>query len=136
MARSEYLKKYYIENREKLIEQMRIYGRKYYKEHKEGERMRKSIYQKENPHIAKKAKLKYRYNITVEDYEDMLQKQGGVCKICKLPQRSKKTLTLSVDHCHTTGRIRGLLCWNCNGALGQVKDNIQTLKAMIKYLQE
>ncbi len=74
-----------------------------------------------------------KYGITLEQYDDMCSKQRGVCKIC---QGSCKTgYRLAVDHCHTTGEIRGLLCQPCNTALGSARDDIDTLKKMIKYLE-
>ena len=65
------------------------------------------------------------YNITLEDYELMLKSQNGVCAICKRPEtiknKNNKIDPLSVDHCHTTGKIRGLLCRECNRLLGMLE---------------
>ncbi len=79
-----------------------------------------------------------RFDLTVEQYEDMLRKQNGVCAICKKPESKKykgKVTRLSVDHCHKTGMIRGLLCNNCNKALGNVFDNVEILQEMVRYLK-
>ena len=81
----------------------------------------------------RKASLLNKYGLTTEDYNKMLDQQNGVCKICK--QVCITNEVLSVDHCHTTGKIRGLLCMKCNSALGYFKDNIETLKSAIKYLE-
>ena len=77
--------------------------------------------------------LKNRYKLTLEDYNRMFAEQEGCCAICGRHQSILKN-RLGVDHDHTTGRVRGLLCSNCNAALGQIQDNIQTLKNMVKYL--
>src|ERR1700730_4434188 len=68
------------------------------------------------------ASYKRRYGITFEQYEDMFAEQGGVCAACGKPEKkfsnkSKQITRLHVDHCHKTGRVRGLLCNDCNTAL-------------------
>jgi hypothetical protein len=62
----------------------------------------------------------------------MVEAQGGVCAICKSPC----TKRLAVDHCHTNGHVRGLLCWRCNTTLGKVEDNSELLRKMAAYLDE
>jgi len=67
----------------------------------------------------------------------MLASQGGVCAICERGERAERngrTLALAVDHCHTTGKIRGVLCGNCNKALGKFEDNPDFLRNAIIYL--
>lgn len=78
--------------------------------------------------------LKLDFGISLEQYEDILIDQLGVCAICnkKEPVKNKR---LAVDHCHTSGKIRGLLCSNCNLALGHFKDNVQFLANAISYLE-
>jgi hypothetical protein len=67
----------------------------------------------------RKWKLKSRFNMDLEDYEDLLEKQDYRCAICQRTQEENtQERALSVDHCHETGRIRGLLCQPCNLALG------------------
>lgn len=70
------------------------------------------------------------YGISLEEYDQMLSDQNGVCAICLLPEIIKstqgRTKSLAVDHCHTTGKVRGLLCINCNTSLGhyeKIKDS-------------
>jgi hypothetical protein len=75
--------------------------------------------------------LKRKYNLTEEEYSVMLEKQGGTCAICF----SKCTRALAVDHEHATGRVRGLLCNNCNRGIGHLKDDVAILVSAIKYLQ-
>jgi len=79
-------------------------------------------------------RLKSRYGLTLHEYDDMLEAQGGVCAICgeECPQNER----LSVDHDHETGRVRGLLCVNCNHMLGSAKDSTDTLAQAIEYLKE
>ena len=81
--------------------------------------------------------LRRRYGITKDTYMAMLEEQEWVCKICKKPETAKhprtKTLKrLSVDHCHTTGKVRGLLCTSCNVAVGHY-ENLDW-KKIDKYL--
>ncbi len=80
-------------------------------------------------------RLLQNYGITNQDYEQMLADQGFCCAGCGLHQNilEKK---LNVDHDHITGKIRGLLCGSCNRALGLVKDNIETLVRLHKYLEK
>ena len=78
--------------------------------------------------------LQHKFGITSSDYTRMWEDQGGVCKICKQPEPVKGR-SLAVDHCHTTGKVRGLLCGLCNGGLGKFRDNPQLLKEAINYLE-
>lgn len=79
----------------------------------------------------RKSQLKTYYGITEEDYERMFKEQEGKCAICGLTSKKK----LNIDHCHISGKVRGLLCWNCNIGLGYFKDNLENLQNAIKYLQ-
>lgn len=81
-------------------------------------------------------KLKERYGLTKEDYEIILNRQNKLCAICKcLPEQSNHKI-LHVDHNHTTGKVRGLLCSSCNGALGLFKDNPEVVAAALLYLKD
>lgn len=86
----------------------------------------------QNKDIVKNRELKNKYKITLEQYNNMLIKQKGVCAICKTNLNKK---ALSVDHCHSTGKVRGLLCHNCNMGLGTFKDNMFILQEALNYLQ-
>lgn len=86
---------------------------------------------------AKNKHLKYTFGITLEEYNKKLEAQRFACAICKQPETASlqgRVKQLSVDHCHTTGKIRGLLCTNCNMALGGFKDSPETMLAAIKYI--
>lgn len=71
------------------------------------------------------------YGITVEQFKSMLDEQGNVCKICRNECTRGR---LSVDHDHTTGTVRGLLCRKCNLGLGNFQDNVQYLSRAMEYL--
>lgn len=72
-----------------------------------------------------------KYKISYEQYNKMHKEQAGLCAICSKPENTKK---LAVDHCHNTGRIRGLLCFRCNSALGKLQDSIELMQKAIIYL--
>ena len=72
--------------------------------------------------------LKRRYGIGADDFDRMVAEQGGLCAICGRPDPEH------VDHDHVSGDVRGILCFNCNGGLGQFKDDIDALLAAATYL--
>lgn len=74
-----------------------------------------------------------RYGLTMDDYESILASQKGVCAICGMPPGRRP---LSVDHCHDTGAVRGLLCHSCNTGIGFLKDSVDLLKKAAKYLNK
>lgn len=75
-----------------------------------------------------------RFNITSLDYDVLLLKQNNRCVICNC-EETIKGKSLAVDHCHKSGKIRGLLCGACNKGLGQFKDDVSILECAIKYLK-
>ena len=81
---------------------------------------------------ALKAHYKYTYGLTLEQYNAMVAERKGLCDICHLPDRNHK---LVVDHDHKTGKNRGLLCRKCNIGIGHLRDDIETLRSAIKYLE-
>jgi hypothetical protein len=89
-----------------------------------------------NPERAKehsrKTHLKIRFGMTVEQYDEMLKNQNGVCAICY--NKCATGNNLAIDHNHDTQEIRALLCKNCNTAIGLLKENIETIENMKKYL--
>jgi hypothetical protein len=104
-------------------EQKRAYMREYYANMSESERRDRD----------------YRrfYGISLAEYEEMLHNQGGVCAICgQPPDKDSRQVTglLVVDHCHTNGHVRGLLCSTCNLAIGYFKDNADHLLSAAQYL--
>ena len=78
-----------------------------------------------------------RYGLTIEDYDRLMLEQDGCCKIClrQPPKEGWKTVTrLHVDHDHETGKVRALLCNNCNRALGYFQDDPDLLEKAYAYL--
>lgn len=129
----EYHKSYYQKNKEKQI----LAAKNYYKNNKEKHKNTNIEYIKNNKEKVKeqryKSHLMKTYNITKEYYNELFEKQNGCCSICGIHQSELKK-RLFVDHDHNTGKIRGLLCHNCNVGIGFFNNNeILLLKAM-KYL--
>lgn len=91
-------------------------------------------WRKNNPLYGRFTNLKLKYGITHKEYDEMLEKQNGVCAICGDP--SRKPYGLHVDHNHDTGKIRKLLCGRCNTALGFTRESVKILEAMIAYIKE
>jgi len=81
--------------------------------------------------------LSTQFGITTKEYEEMFQKQQGACAICGTTEfnysRGKRP---HIDHCHQTGKVRGLLCGHCNIGIGQFFDNVSLLEKTIKYLSQ
>jgi hypothetical protein len=81
-----------------------------------------------------------RHGLSLEDYQDLLIKQHGVCAICLKPEvtvhgSSKKVQPLSIDHDHITNKVRGLLCSKCNTAVGLLDNSCERAQALIAYLE-
>ena len=77
--------------------------------------------------------LKALYGVSAEKYKEMQAQQGHMCQICKTHESNLKR-KLFADHCHETGKVRGLLCQYCNTMLGNAKDNVLVLQSAINYL--
>lgn len=88
----------------------------------------------------RKAHALRRYKLSLDEYINLLEQQNHVCAICGQPEHIKhrdgRTFDLSVDHCHVTGRVRGLLCRKCNSLLAYCKEDVVILQAAVCYLQE
>jgi len=108
--------KYYQTHRKKMIE--RTYQRQLQDPQKWMLQFRKGAY-------------KRLYNITLEQYDEMLAAQNGLCYICK---KSPKKNKLSVDHNHQTKRVRKLLCWRCNTGIGFIESSLY--ESFLDYLKE
>jgi len=84
---------------------------------------------------ARKSNLKIKFKMSIEDYNALLDSQNGKCSLCnKTPEENGKAL--SVDHNHKTGKVRGLLCDNCNKGIGFLKENTEILQKAIKYIEK
>lgn len=87
------------------------------------------------PERTRKHFLKGKWGLTPEEYTAMLERQGGGCAICGAAKADKAGRNLMVDHCHSGGHIRGLLCTNCNNGLGRFRDQPELLAKAIEYLE-
>lgn len=93
--------------------------------------------EKHDPDKVRAAWLRDKYGLTVDEYDAIYKAQQGSCAICgvhesKAPGRFNR---LHVDHCHTTGEVRGLLCYTCNSVLGYARDSEDILLNAIQYLR-
>ena len=157
--KAEYNKKYHSENSENLKSYCKSYYHNnnekqkkkainYYELNKENYKKKNKEYREKNIESIKaqqkkwndanKDKLKNnryvkKYDITLEQYEELLYNQKNKCKICGTHE-NELNYKLVVDHCHDNGIVRGLLCSKCNSMLGFVKDNVEVLENAIKYL--
>lgn len=134
-----------------------VRAKDYYQKTKHQQREKQKLYNKTPAGIAmrKKAATKHKitekykisqrnailrkYGLTAAQYDVMSEKQNNVCAICQLPEyhtdkRYNKVKNLAVDHNHTTGQIRGLLCSDCNTMIGRSEERITVLKKAIDYL--
>lgn len=89
---------------------------------------------KADPAAAKDRDLKKAYGISIEQYNALLKSQQECCAICK-QHKSLFKKSLAVDHCHRSGKVRGLLCTNCNRAVGNLKDSVDLAKNLTSYLE-
>lgn len=116
------MNEYYKKNKEKA----RNIAKKAYDKNKHKHVLRRKVYSWQKT---------YGISITQEVYQKMLMEQEYKCAICKTHDSELPKL-LSVDHCHTTGKVRGLLCGNCNLGIGNFKDDTNRLLSAIKYLSK
>ncbi|HEX7276621.1 MAG TPA: endonuclease VII domain-containing protein [Acidimicrobiales bacterium] len=77
--------------------------------------------------------LQRKYGITIEQYDQMLAAQGGGCAICG--REPRPDISLHLDHDHESGQVRGILCFRCNNALGDLDDDVSLLRAAVCYLE-
>lgn len=117
----------------KTSESVRARARQRYwanREHKlEYQRSRRE----QNPRYQRDYELKRKFGITLEEYEELFDTQGGVCFICGQPCSSGRSL--AVDHDHSTGKVRGLLCGACNTGIGKLQDDPELLRKAAEYLE-
>jgi len=126
--------------KEEKRELNRIKNIKWRRENKEKYLKCAAQYRKNNRKKIQDYKLNTRYGISAERYLELYQIQNGKCAICNnsesaLHNSTKQIITLAVDHCHETKKVRGLLCQDCNRGLGNFHDDILRLEKTIKYLK-
>lgn len=130
-------------NKNKLREYNRDYQRRWRdanrEQHRATDRKNKAKLRKCKPHqywtYMRKFHLKRKYNMVPRQYEDMLNKQDRKCSICNKEHVEASKKRLHIDHCHTTEKVRELLCNDCNNMLGRAHDRIDVLEKAIEYLK-
>lgn len=85
--------------------------------------------------IKRAKRIVYQYGITTAEYNEILTSQGGVCAICGGAPDKERWKKLAIDHNHSTGIVRGLLCSKCNKGIGSLRDNVELLFKAIEYLK-
>jgi hypothetical protein len=115
-------------------ERVKDWHRKYAQtpERKAAHRDRQRHYHYKDPQAQADRNMRKKYGITLEQYQAMLEKQDGVCAVCG--EGCKSGRALSVDHNHTTGQLRGLLCGNCNRGIGYLQDDPELIRAALEYI--
>ena len=103
------------------------YQKKWFQKYKERSKPRRKL-------LEFKCRLKRNFGISIEQYNDMLKNQDNKCAICLIDQKDY-IRKFGVDHNHTTKKVRGLLCTQCNSILGYSRDSIETLQRAIEYLK-
>ena len=106
-------------------------NQKKYQQSTKGQEKYKKYYA-ENKDVWFKSNLK-KYNITLDEYYDLLTKQNRCCAICSISE-AELNKKMHIDHNHTTGEVRGLLCHHCNTGIGLFKENILVMKKAMEYL--
>jgi len=135
--RNAYRRNYHHRTKKQRAEILKLQNKTNYWRHREKSLERNKAWCKKNPdrlvihNITKKLKG---YGITIAIYNRMLEEQRGVCAICF--KKCKSGRSLSVDHCHKTGKVRALLCGNCNQGLGSFCDDIKNIERALEYLKK
>ncbi len=136
--RKEYKAKHHKDYRDSHKEELRTKKKQYYEENKESIRTKGKEYYEKHKLKFKERNMKNWYGISLDEYNNLLEKQKGLCAICGKPERAKRNgilKRLAVDHDHKTGKVRKLLCTSCNTAIGKVNEDISILTNMIEYLK-
>lgn len=96
------------------------------------------LYRESNKEKLRDAERQRKFGITKQKYAELFLSQNGVCAICEKPETATRkgvVKALAVDHCHETGKIRGLLCSDCNTGIGKLKEDRKILISAIRYLK-
>lgn len=115
---------------EKRKETKAQYNNNYWEKNKEKLIIDRSVWAKNNPDKIRNYVLKRRYGTTIEEYKKLLENQNHSCAICGMHEGEFKK-SLHLDHCHKINKIRGLLCANCNTALGHFKEDVDLIYAIL-----
>jgi hypothetical protein len=128
-SREKYHQEYYRKNKKKLD----AYKLQWKEENPDKARQHQATYSEKSKEKRQIWQREYRYGLSHDIFTKMLKEQSGSCKICG---RSFESAKVFVDHCHSTGSVRGLLCPSCNTALGLIKDDLLWLQRAKTYLTE
>ncbi len=120
---------------EKAKESRRKASRKHNKTKAGKKTLKKALQKYRSTNKYLNTKLQRAYGITLDQWQEMFEKQKGCCKICGKHQSELKQ-TLSVDHCHSTGEVRALLCRQCNTVLGFVNEDYDIVLRLLEYIDE
>lgn len=127
--------RYYYKHRDKVLAN----HKKLRKENPEKFRGWSKRYREKNPDGDRARNLMRQYGLTIDEYDAMVVQQGNVCAICKQPETAERNgvkYRLAVDHCHKTGKVRGLLCFKCNSAIGQFEKRNVPIRNIEEYLDK
>jgi hypothetical protein len=116
--------------RQRARDRIKVYGAK----DKERNRLWAAANPEKARHNSRKKLLGKKYNMTIEEHDALFVSQGSVCGACGSPEPGSKK-GWSTDHCHKTGVVRGIVCHHCNIGIGHAKDNIETIRSWIAYLE-
>ena len=125
--------RYYLKHQERLVQEARDKRATDPEKHKGYVRKWKA----KNPERERVRNLA-QFGMTIKDYDAMHEAQGGVCAICNQPETSNRggrVYRLAVDHDHNTGKVRGLLCFKCNSAMGSFEKRNVPLENVIRFLE-
>lgn len=129
---------FYLSNRWQCKECLKEKSQAWAESNREKRRKIGREYAQRNPHKSRERRLRSEFNMSPEQYDNMLEQQAGVCAICRQPERvrhqSGTMKNLAVDHCHETGQVRGLLCDHCNRGIGMLMHDKGILLQAVQYL--
>ena len=138
MTNTEYMREWRARNKEKNAEYQKEYNKEYRKKNLEKLNINNKKWREANKEqdavVMLKARLKRKYNLSIEEYETLIESQNNSCKVCGTHAKNNIKGKLYIDHCHTTGKVRGLLCMKCNSALGLLNDDKTLVQKLIDYL--
>ena len=123
----------------RCIECSKEANKRWYKANKARNKRRSYRWITKNADEVRNKRLQNKYGITLREYNRMLKRQKGVCALCGQPEKAKtrdgKIKALAVDHCHDTGKVRGLLCYKCNRSIGGIGDKLESAEKLVRYLE-
>lgn len=141
----EYMARYYVEKKDQfaeyrrrpeVIERRKASRKQRYATDPEYREKAKARARSVDPETRRAARLRIKYGLSVQEFDSLLEQQGGKCAICPAAVGDKRGLPLYVDHCHDSGAVRGLLCADCNFGLGKFRDDPALLIKAAEYLSE